>query len=691
MAANNMQPTDWATYYTNNHADGGAIQNLFNLEDDELTDISKGHLDNGTGLTTTIAGSGEANIILLPSVHKGSVEILHHGFASSLHLGGMIGLAFVHGNLSGSNFKVFRPDAAVEKIGASTRATTRAVPGGINSPKPESYFGISKEEEFGKLPPEDCTDLKDQPNHMFVHPKHFIRMNGPRTKQASSFAMSIIKELNDRHDEAADNAQARTAVEKEKDEVGPLLAFLWAAETGALTGVTLSDTPESTQINQRCERIRAKIRGDAPGAPGGPAPNGPTGTDATSLAVAAQTLTLVMTANEKTRVEEREEDKSSKSLIKSLGPQQQGLFMDLATDHMGTPPAMSQFMKDVIKEKSPVKATQLIVAQMRRWKGIVSLASLHRFLASGFLSQESNLSEPGGLTGFMFFPRSEMSAGPSGTSRDKQRIRDYFDLPIEEDCVDYYVKKEYFIPSNVSQLEIVLTAWRDLIELITVKNSIATAGLHIFLKSFEDLYQILEEMFRVVPNFGLLLILSLDRHLQNFYDMVSEMDDVTAASPYERGYLTRRADVLIQELEEHKPPSIIIPACLLTPSSKRIQERSTNEAEPHSSDQPTGDKGSAKAPRDPQVPAKNPEVEPAWSLPSGKSFDKFFPRNSPNLGGWPKLKDPRHSNERNMCVRYQVLGQCKSRCPLAHLEKSKMSSKEEVEVSTRFRKVLQDA
>jgi hypothetical protein len=95
------------------------------------------------------------------------------------------------------------------------------------SPKPESYFGITNEEEFSSLPPEDCSVLlKDRPNHIFFHPKHFILMNGPRTKEASSFAATLIKELNERHDEVQDDEQAKCAVEQEKKDVGTLLAFL---------------------------------------------------------------------------------------------------------------------------------------------------------------------------------------------------------------------------------------------------------------------------------------------------------------------------------------------------------------------------------------------------------------------------------------------------------------------------------
>jgi hypothetical protein len=100
-------------------------------------------------------------------------------------------------------------------------------------------------------------------------------------------------------------------------------------------------------------------------------------------------------------------------------------------------PEMSDFIKLVLHEKSPAKATKLIVAQMRKWKGAVSVGALHRFLSSGFLSQEANLLEPGGMTGFMFFPRSEMAAGAAAINQDKQRIRDYFALPVEEECVAY--------------------------------------------------------------------------------------------------------------------------------------------------------------------------------------------------------------------------------------------------------------
>lgn len=66
MAAN-MKPTDWAAYYKTNRNDRGAIQNLFIYDDDKLAEIAKSHFDDANGLTSTIAGSGGANILVIPS------------------------------------------------------------------------------------------------------------------------------------------------------------------------------------------------------------------------------------------------------------------------------------------------------------------------------------------------------------------------------------------------------------------------------------------------------------------------------------------------------------------------------------------------------------------------------------------------------------------------------------------------
>jgi hypothetical protein len=77
MAANKTNPTTWDAYYRANRSDGGAIQNIFAYEDDELAEVSKGLMGDASGFTTTIANSGGANLLRIPSAGKGSLEVLH--------------------------------------------------------------------------------------------------------------------------------------------------------------------------------------------------------------------------------------------------------------------------------------------------------------------------------------------------------------------------------------------------------------------------------------------------------------------------------------------------------------------------------------------------------------------------------------------------------------------------------------
>jgi hypothetical protein len=67
--------------------DGGTIEALFNLDDDELADISKGHYNNVEAFRSTIANSGGGNFLLIPG-SKGTVPFLHQGFVSTTTLGG---------------------------------------------------------------------------------------------------------------------------------------------------------------------------------------------------------------------------------------------------------------------------------------------------------------------------------------------------------------------------------------------------------------------------------------------------------------------------------------------------------------------------------------------------------------------------------------------------------------------------
>jgi hypothetical protein len=42
----------------------------------------------------------------------------------------------------------------------------------------------------------------------------------------------------------------------------------------------------------------------------------------------------------------------------------------------------------------------------------------------------------------------------------------------------------------------------------------------------------------------------------------------------------------------------------------------------------------------PKGPISNPKVSPTWAIPAGSTYEGLFQAPSPNLGGWPLIKDP---------------------------------------------------
>ena len=72
------------------------------------------------------------------------------------------------------------------------------------------------------------------------------------------------------------------------------------------------------------------------------------------------------------------------------------------------------------------------------------------------------------------------------------RVREFFELDPDDETVKFYQKKEFFVPTNENELKIVLQTWHDLLELLTVKGSIAVEGLALILEQFDDHYQVIQ-------------------------------------------------------------------------------------------------------------------------------------------------------------------------------------------------------
>jgi hypothetical protein len=112
MAPVNIQA--WTEFYARNREDDGAIQTLFDAELQDLVDTTVGHFEDPRKLSDLIAGSGNANMLIVPN-DKGIMNILHHGFVSNTADG--LALIFVQGNSS---------DCAYFKILPRVEATNQA-------------------------------------------------------------------------------------------------------------------------------------------------------------------------------------------------------------------------------------------------------------------------------------------------------------------------------------------------------------------------------------------------------------------------------------------------------------------------------------------------------------------------------------------------------------------------------------
>ena len=92
----NVKALTWPAYYARIRDDGGAIQNLFQTNLGTLAAKSKSHLQNFGKFTETITDSAHGNMILVPRITTGKMQLIHHGFSCSTDDG--FALVFAQGN-----------------------------------------------------------------------------------------------------------------------------------------------------------------------------------------------------------------------------------------------------------------------------------------------------------------------------------------------------------------------------------------------------------------------------------------------------------------------------------------------------------------------------------------------------------------------------------------------------------------
>ena len=477
--------------------------------------------------------------------------------------------------------------------------------------------------------------------------------------------------------------------------------MLWASENGMLKEVRMDDVPEDPIMSHIIKEVRRRI-----GDPGATTPAAASGTTAVGadggasmemMALSSQSMVALLSKLQEGNDSDRQRKESEKSILRTMGPTQRALFTALCTRSMSREPAMSEFMMNLTTSKSPQKAINLLLSETRDWEGTFSEGSLHKMLSHGFLSPDANRANPGGFTIFMFYPKTADTGGKAfgGGKGSTELLREYLGMDVEESTLEYYLKQGYYTPTTPNDLRIQLQTALDMLQLLTCDGTIAGRGIaHVIdPRRWGRLTTILNDRFRTEAEFGAKFCYSLDRHLQTFFDRVTRWGDEIAEEGQPR-YLVSKADALLEMLEDGQGLNVVLPVALR--ASKSNPEAATKKrtlADPKQTDTSKRTKVDAAGDPDANAVHSNSDIVAAWQLPSGTKYLDLFNAKMPGLKGWPVLLDSRISKKQSrthkapMCVRFQVIGQCKQGCSLAHVTATDMPSEARSKADALFQAV----
>ncbi|KAI2509989.1 hypothetical protein MHU86_4415 [Fragilaria crotonensis] len=254
FAGDNPAPTKWTDFYARNRTDRGPFQTLFETNFAAMARRTESHLSNVTKLTETITGSDYGNMLMVPG-RRGTMQILHHGFACNTEDGFV--LAFAHGNLGDTtSFKTVNRDdmvapAALEPVELGDDGPARA----WRVPRLDNMMAAESPEEFTNLEAADNTILTRIPNHCLITASTFEEVGGAKVVSAKDLAFKIIEAF---QAAAADDDEISIEREAEAEGLEDTLAFLWASEQGILAEVRLEDVPENTMMNHLIRGVRGE-------------------------------------------------------------------------------------------------------------------------------------------------------------------------------------------------------------------------------------------------------------------------------------------------------------------------------------------------------------------------------------------------------------------------------------------------
>jgi hypothetical protein len=380
-----------------------------------------------------------------------------------------------------------------------------------------------------------------------------------------------------------------------------------------------------------------------------------------------------------------------KSMLSRLAPEAAKLFDLLSARNWNdSEPRMNPFVKDLISDKDPQRASGIMLTRTKKWSGEISDKGLLAFFANGFAASDIQES-PGGFTIFMFRPITAHI--PSNRKDRRLQVKAMFgSTELDDEAVRYYSESDFFLPETLSDLEEQIYTCIKTLELFTYREGVAVEGYIHGLSMIQRDRRLFKNFLAADRLFAVKFAYLLDRVFQNFVDRLGDF--------YQDQKPIRRARRLLENTQKKAIERAMIGyevsaiPRLFLPTSLRVEATDNNhQQEPgegggkHKAKQ-TPDK--ADRPMAPGWWTKNPNVVQAWRLPEGKTYPDYFdtrvPEKKVNTTDWPKF--PHHKNPsklKGLCLKYQSKGLCSPTCYMSHIDPAKMDTDTKKAIADRFK------
>jgi hypothetical protein len=244
---------------------------LFESKVSNLNKTTLDNLNNQPALKVTIASSRYI-FIILPGPNK-TIHLLHNSILVPQGVWQEPSLIGIQGGKVTLPFRSIPLDQITKAI-RSGRVTQK-----LNEkwtvPTLEQFLALSTEKEFENLRadqgdktkkgPKEETDFTSIPQHLFIHPHLFGLLEGKGSATAKSAGLKLIERL---------QKLQRMAKDDKVEKIGEFiqqthltLTFIWSIGRGLADPIALENPPESDVVDEDCNWVLRRIRGDDTTAP----------------------------------------------------------------------------------------------------------------------------------------------------------------------------------------------------------------------------------------------------------------------------------------------------------------------------------------------------------------------------------------------------------------------------------------